>query len=280
MLELKRRLALTRLGQVDQVQLLALFGPRDVRGQEGVHEGLEVGPPPLRQRVAHRPLVVDGLAAELVADWGEALVQSRLEPPDLVVFGPEVVARSVIDGSQPSPTSSLSTERLRGTCAWPERKVEGRFVCARLDLDSQFEESVGNLQHQDVRVVVLVADQHPLTGPSHAMLLVVLFQSLKPGQYRGVFFRLVFFGAKGVVAQRVEANCLRLVGAEGLGDDGACGGMLVVCAAYLKEDALTGRRFGGRWWLLSTLWIENGIEMMGRKRVKLRVLGQLMIQSS
>ena len=40
---------------------------------------------------------------------------------------------------------------------------------------SQLEESVGNLEHQDVRVIVFMADQNTLTSPSHAMLLIVLF---------------------------------------------------------------------------------------------------------
>ena len=77
---------------MDQVQLLALLGPRHVRRQEGVHEGLEVGPPPLRERVADLPLLVDGVAAELVADGREPLVQPRLEALDLVVRRVQVVA--------------------------------------------------------------------------------------------------------------------------------------------------------------------------------------------
>jgi hypothetical protein len=77
---------------LDEVQLLALLRPVDVRWDEGVHEGLEVGPPPLRQCVADYPLVIDTLARELCADWCEALVQPRLEAFDLVVFRAEVVA--------------------------------------------------------------------------------------------------------------------------------------------------------------------------------------------
>jgi len=41
--------------------------------------------------------------------------------------------------------------------------------------DIQLEEGVCDLQHEDVRVVVLVADQDAFAGPSHAMLRVVLF---------------------------------------------------------------------------------------------------------
>jgi len=39
----------------------------------------------------------------------------------------------------------------------------------------QLEEGVCDLQHEDVRVVVLMADQDAFTSPSHAMLRVVLF---------------------------------------------------------------------------------------------------------
>jgi hypothetical protein len=78
--------------ELDEVDLLALLRPVDVRWDEGVHERLEVWPPPLRQRIANHPLIVDALACELCADWCEALVQPRLEAFDLVVFRTEVVA--------------------------------------------------------------------------------------------------------------------------------------------------------------------------------------------
>ena len=41
------------------------------------------------------------------------------------------------------------------------------------EMDAQFEESVGYLKHEDVRVIVFVADQYSLTRPPHAMLLVM-----------------------------------------------------------------------------------------------------------
>ena len=46
-------------------------------------------------------------------------------------------------------------------------------------VNAQFEEGIGDLQHQHVRMVVFVTDQHTLARASHAMLLVVLFQSLQ-----------------------------------------------------------------------------------------------------
>jgi hypothetical protein len=45
--------------------------------------------------------------------------------------------------------------------------------------NAQLEEGVCDLQHKDVRVVVLMADQDGLARPSHAMLVVVLFESLQ-----------------------------------------------------------------------------------------------------
>jgi hypothetical protein len=42
---------------------------------------------------------------------------------------------------------------------------------------TQFEESVGDLKHQHMGVVMLVAYQNTLTCSSHPMLFVVLFQS-------------------------------------------------------------------------------------------------------
>jgi hypothetical protein len=49
----------TAPGQLDKVQFLALLWTRYMRGDEWVHEGLEVGPPPLRKSIANLPLVVD-----------------------------------------------------------------------------------------------------------------------------------------------------------------------------------------------------------------------------
>ena len=80
-----------------EVELLALLWPGDVRGDERVHESLEVRPPPLRKSVADLPLVVDAFAGELRAYGCEALVEPGLEPLDLVVFGTEIIAGSVMD---------------------------------------------------------------------------------------------------------------------------------------------------------------------------------------
>lgn len=122
---------------------------------EGVHEGLEVGPPPLREAVADLP-VARLLALAEPADGRQALVQARLEALDLVVFGAQVVA-------------------------------------------GQLEEGVRDLQHQDVRVVVLVADEDALARPAHAVGGEVLLQPLQTRDDRRVLLGLRLLDAERVV---------------------------------------------------------------------------------
>ena len=85
----------------------------------------------------------------------------------------------------------------------------------------QLKKRVRNLQHQDVRVVVLVAHQHTLARAAHAMLLVVLLQAAQTRRHGRILLRLVLLGAKCVVGQRVQPYRRRLVGVEVAGDDGA-----------------------------------------------------------
>lgn len=42
---------------------------------------------------------------------------------------------------------------------------------------SQFVEGIGDLEHQDMRMVVFMADEYALASPSHAVFLIVLFKS-------------------------------------------------------------------------------------------------------
>jgi hypothetical protein len=126
-----------------------------MRGDEGVHEGLEVRPPPLRKCVANLPFVGDALASELRADGCKALVQPILEALNLVVLGAEVVAR-------PSHVS------IHLRCSFG---------------NVQLEERISNLQHEDMRMVMLVADQDSLARTAHSMLLVVFFQPLQTRKY-------------------------------------------------------------------------------------------------
>lgn len=53
------------------------------------------------------------------------------------------------------------------------------------------------------------------------MLLVVFLETLQAREDARVFFRLRLFGAEGVVAEGVEADCFRLVCGEGGGEGGS-----------------------------------------------------------
>lgn len=44
----------------------------------------------------------------------------------------------------------------------------------------QFKEGVCNLQHENMGMVVLVADQYAFASSSHAVFRVVLFEALQP----------------------------------------------------------------------------------------------------
>jgi len=50
-------------------------------------------------------------------------------------------------------------------------------------VSGQLEEGVCDLQHEDVWVIVVVADKNALTGSSHAVFVVVLFQALQTSEY-------------------------------------------------------------------------------------------------
>jgi len=80
--------------------------------------------------------------------------------------------------------------------------------------NEQLEKGIGNLQHENMRVIVLMTDENALTRPSHAILLVMFLESLQSGKNRGVFFGLCLFCAKGVVAERVQTNSPGLVSIE------------------------------------------------------------------
>lgn len=60
---------------------------------------------------------------------------------------------------------------------------------------SQFEERIGNLQHQDVRVSVVMYYQYSFDCASHAEIFVVVLETLQACGNRGVLFWLCFFRA-------------------------------------------------------------------------------------
>lgn len=102
-----------------------------MRGVIWVHESLKIRPPPLGQCITNDPLIIDGIARELCADWAQALRETGLEALNLIVFRFEIVT-------------------------------------------GKLEECIRDLKHQNVGVVVLVADEDTFAGSAHAKLLVVL----------------------------------------------------------------------------------------------------------
>lgn len=74
-------------------------------------------------------------------------------------------------------------------------------------------------------MIVLVADEDAFAGAAHAVVDVVFFEALEAGEDGGVFFWLGFFGAEGVVGERVEADGFGLVAVEGVGEEGRVGGL-------------------------------------------------------
>lgn len=59
--------------------------------EEGVHEGLEIRPPPLRQRIADLPVLVDPFAGELRAHGRQSFIQTHLKAVNFVVCGLDII---------------------------------------------------------------------------------------------------------------------------------------------------------------------------------------------
>lgn len=89
----------------------------------------------------------------------------------------------------------------------------------------EFEERVGDLQHEDVGVVVFVADEDAFASAPHAVLGVVFFEALEAREDGGIFFWLGLFGAECVVGEGVEADGFGLVAVEGIGENRRVGGL-------------------------------------------------------
>ena len=94
------------------------------------------------------------------------------EAADLIVVGLEIVPRSA-ESEMKSQLTCTTREGLR--FGFGEPRAE--------QCDVQLEERVGDLQHQDVRVIMLVADKDSLAGPPHAMFDIVFFQSFQASKH-------------------------------------------------------------------------------------------------
>lgn len=57
----------------------------------------------------------------------------------------------------------------------------------------QFEKRVRNLQHKDMGMAMVMHHQDTLARPSHAPVLIIVLEPLKPSRDRRVLFWLVLF---------------------------------------------------------------------------------------
>lgn len=157
------------------------------------HERLKVGSPPLRQAISDLPLVVNAMGrVELARIDGrrEAVVESALEPLDLVFAWLQIVARSI------GPRS-----------AYKKGREEGGGI-EETKADAQFEERVGNLEHEDVRVSMVMHDEDPLDGAAHTKVFIVILQPLQTRGDGWVFLRLRFLGAVEKGKKRIKSMCV------------------------------------------------------------------------
>ena len=93
----------------------------------------------------------------------------------------------------------------------------------------KLEESVGYLEHKDMRVSVFVTEEDGFAGAAHAVVVIVASEAGQACEDRGVFFGLRLFGAQGVVGHRIEANSRRLID----GERERCDGSIALSAGSL-----------------------------------------------
>ena len=69
--------------------------------------------------------------------------------------------------------------------------------------NAQLEKCVRDLQHQHMRMVMLMTHENALARASHPILIVVFLQTLETRQARRVLLSLRFLGAECVVGKGV-----------------------------------------------------------------------------
>jgi len=159
---------------LDKKKLFAFFWFRDVSWDEGIlgkhqwvepqvkndvvptdHKSFKIWSPPLGQTVTNFPFVVEAVGAvELlrVGRGSETVIQAFFQTLYFVLAGFEVVARSVEMG-------------LHTFMHW-------------IMVYSQFEKGIGDLEHEDMRMAMVVNDEDAFNGATHAIILVVVLQTL------------------------------------------------------------------------------------------------------
>ena len=67
--------------------------------------------------------------------------------------------------------------------------------------DLQLEKCVGNLEHEDMRMAMVVHDQDTFYCSSHSKVFIVVLEALQTSRNRGILFRLGLFGAESWVVR-------------------------------------------------------------------------------
>lgn len=119
---------------LDQEQLFTLFRFGNVRGDEGVHEGLKIWSPPLCKAVTYFPFVVYAMCdTELlrVPRRGEAFVEAAFKTVDLIFARFKVIA-------------------------------------------GKFEKGIGDLQHENMGMAMIVNDKDSFYGATHSKVFIII----------------------------------------------------------------------------------------------------------
>lgn len=82
-----------------------------------------------------------------------------------------------------------ASNNLRAYSTWDDVLVVNMCIYA------QFEKRVRNLQHEDMRMSVIMDYQYPFDRPTHTKIFIIVLESLKSRRDRWVFLRLWLFRA-------------------------------------------------------------------------------------
>lgn len=72
--------------------------------------------------------------------------------------------------------------------------IEWKIVGWRMS-NSQFEKCIGNLQHEDMGMAVVVYNKNSFYGTAHSKVFIVVLKPLKASRHGRVFLWLSFFCA-------------------------------------------------------------------------------------
>ncbi len=109
----------------------------------------------------------------------QSVVQQPLQTVNLVLAGLQVVPRPVL----------VSENAQKSTAG-----------------DAQLEKRVGDLQHEYMRVPVVVDDEDALDGAPHSKVFIVILQPLQARRHRRVLLWLRLLRAEREIGERVQIN--------------------------------------------------------------------------